>query len=221
MFNNKVLILSPHMDDEVLGCGGLIAQIADKEPALLHIHYFNDFHPLFDARTLRKENEKLISKIGCTKSVSLHKKVNRLDSIPIAEHINEIEGLINTYSPDTLLVTFPSYNQDHRRIFEATITATRPHDKNFFVKNILVYEQPETIQANRIITNFTPHIFQPIDINKKIELYKIYKTQIRKYRTFDHLKYLAGLRGMQCNFPFAESFMVIRITGNYLRAIRG
>lgn len=206
------------MDDEVLGCGGLIAQIAENNPSLLHIHYFNNSHPLFDFHTLNRENEKLISKIGCTKSISPHTDVNKLDSIPILEHITEIENLINNYEPATLLVTFPSYNQDHRRIFEAAITATRPHDKIFFVKNVLAYEQPETVQTNRINPRFIPHIFQPIDINKKIELYKIYKTQVRKHRTFDHLRYLAGVRGMQCNVPFAESFMTIRLTSNFPRA---
>lgn len=212
-FIGKALLLSPHMDDEVLGCGGLIANLMkNNKTQHLHIHYFNDKHPLFDKNTLKNENDALISKIGCTSSISGLKDTNRLSNAPIADHINEIEQLINQYKPDTVLVTFPSYNQDHRRVFEATITATRPHDINHYVKNILVYEQPETIQTNRIEPRFIPHIFFPIDIDIKCELYGMYKSQLRGHRSFAHLKALAQLRGMQCNASFAESYMLIRLT---------
>lgn len=212
MFARKILLLSPHMDDEVLGCGGLIAHIMEIDPMRLHIHYFNDFHPLFDYDTYNQENDELISRIGCTKSVSLLKNVNRLDAVPIKEHILEIEQLVNKHRPDTALVAFPSYNQDHRRVFEASVTATRPHDRNFYVRNILVYEQPETLQTNRIEPRFIPHVFLPIDIERKCELYGIYKTQAREHRSSEHVRHLAAIRGMQCNVPFAESFMIIRVT---------
>jgi len=213
MFNGKILILSPHMDDEVLGCGGLISNIIMLDASSrLHIHYFNDQHPLVDFQTLKRENDRLISRIGCTRSISRFKSTNKLDTIPITEHIAEIEQLLSEYRPDVVLVTFPSYNQDHRHIFEATITATRPHDKNFYVKTVLIYEQPETIQTNRIEPRFTPQVFLPIDIDRKSELYEIYKSQIRGHRGLDHLRALAVLRGMQCNAPYAESFMVVRMT---------
>ena len=212
MFNKKILILSPHMDDEVLGCGGLIASLMENNPKNLHIHYFNDFHPVVDNEAYKAENAKLISHIGCTSSFTKSKSVNKLNSIPISEHISEIESLANEFQPDTILVTFPSYNQDHRHIFDATITATRVHDRNYYVHNILVYEQPETLQTNRIEPKFLPHVFLPVDVDKKIELYSMYQTQLRGHRRVEHIKYLAGVRGMQCNAPFAESFMIIRST---------
>lgn len=214
MFNGKLVLLSPHMDDEALGCGGLIANLGKSTPARLHIHYFNNRHPLFDSETLTRENDELVSRIGCTTSISQFTDTNRLDTIPIAEHIAEIEQLVNEHRPDTLLMAFPSYNQDHRRVFEAAIAATRPHDKNYYVKNILVYEQPETVQTNRLEPLFSPHVFLPIDIEAKCELYGVYKSQVRGHRTVDHIRALATVRGMQCNAPYAESFMVVRLTNH-------
>lgn len=212
MFSEKILILSPHMDDEVLGCGGLIASLLGGKSNNLHIHYFNDTHPIVNNEKYRHENKKLISRIACSSSFSNYKSVNELNSIPITRHISEIESIINKFKPLTIFVTFPSYNQDHRHVFDAAITATRVHDKNYYVKNIFLYEQPETIQSFRIDSRFVPNIFLPIDIEKKIELNSIYQTQLRGHRTMNQIKYLAGLRGMQCNVPFAESFMIVRLT---------
>ena len=155
------------MDDEVLGCGGLIASLMEGKSNNLHIHYFNDTHPVVNNENYSHENKKLIARIGCSSSFSNYKSVNELNTIPITKHISEIESLINVFKPLTILVTFPSYNQDHRHVFDAAITAVRVHYKNYFVKNILLYEQPETIQSFRIDHRFVPHVFLPIDIEKK------------------------------------------------------
>ena len=73
-----------------------------------------------------------------------------------------------------------------------------------------VVEQPETQQTfNR---QFIPQLFIPIDIEKKIALYNLYESQVRGHRSFDHLRHLAGVRGMQCNVPYAEAFQVMRLS---------
>jgi len=205
----RVLLLSPHRDDEVLGCGGLIGRL---DPNELHIFYFNDAHPNVDRDKYSQEASNIRIEIGCIVGYSKHMWTNRLDTSPIASFVDEIERHINMIAPDTLLIPFPSYNQDHRVIFEAAITASRVHDKNWYVKNIFVYEQPETIQTNRLEPRFIPHLFIEIDIEEKIKLYQIYESQQRGHRSPDHLRYLAGVRGMQCNKPFAEAFMIVRQT---------
>src|SRR3990167_6028863 len=138
--------------------------------------------------------------------------VNHLEDFPITNHITEIENTINALEPDTLFVPFPDQNEDHRRVFEAAITASRPHDKNFYIKNVLAYEQPCTLQTNRLGLSFVPQYFVPIDIEKKLELYQLYASQVKPYRSLDHVRALATIRGMQCNAPFAEAFSVVRLT---------
>jgi len=215
MIYGKTLILSPHMDDEVLGCGGIVAKMMEAYPNLedkLSIFYFNDFHPGVDTKVFLNENLNFMQMVRCTKTLSRYKLVNRLSTFEISRHITEIEEAINVFEPDTLFIPFPSYNQDHRHVFESAITASRPHDKNFYVKNVLVYEQPETLHTNRCAPHFVPHVFVPININKKIELYQIYKSQIRGHRKVSHIRHLAAVRGMSCCVPYAEAFMVIRST---------
>jgi LmbE family N-acetylglucosaminyl deacetylase len=205
----RTLIISPHRDDEVLGCGGVINRLPPKS---LHIRYYNAVHPAVEQWVYDKEYIKLIKTIGCTASVCPTQDVNKLDMHSITIFISDMENTLNLFKPDTVLIPFPSYNQDHRHLFEAAVTATRVHDENHYVKNIIVYESPETLQTNRIEPRFTPHLFVPIDIEKKIKLYKIYNSQQRGHRTTEHLKALASVRGMQCNCKYAEAFMIIRQT---------
>lgn len=202
---DRVLVLSPHRDDEILGMGGTLPQCNS-----LHIMYFNSVHPLVDQAVYDAEAKAVKRTLGCSVSYSQHTGVNHLAEIPIAHFIDEIERALNVHKPSALYIPFPSYNQDHRVIFEAAITASRPHDRNYFVPNVLVYEQPETLGTNRLEPRFTPHVFIGIDIKVKLSLWELYKSQHRGHRTKKHLKHLAGVRGIQYNVKYAEAFMVIR-----------
>lgn len=212
--NTKVMVVSPHMDDEVLGCGGILAQLSarlNNQDKVL-IWYGNDVHPNVPYEQYMKENENVITWLNAKKILSPWRDTNNLPSINISMFISEFEKHINEFRPDVVLLPFPSYNQDHRHLFEAMITASRVHDKNWFVRNILVYEQPETVQTNRIEPRFNPTYYVPININDKLNVYGLYESQVRNHRSKNKLMHLAGYRGMQCNADYAEAFMVIRMT---------
>jgi len=207
----KILIISPHPDDEVLGCGGIMAKYKEK----VHVHYITFFHPFVESSVYRLENHKLIKYLGCEFSMSLETQnlTNRLSTRPISELITQFEELIQKVKPDTVFVCYPSYNQDHRVVYDALLTATRPHDINWQPKNILIYEQPETLHTNRVGSEqFKPLVFTEIDIEQKIKLYEFYTSQIRGHRGVDTIRGLAKLRGSFISKPYAEAFDCIRIT---------
>jgi len=194
------------MDDEVLGCSSFLQE---NDPGTL-IFYTTKKHAFVDSEMLQKENDDLIKFLGCRHKFLSFDQVNRLDTIAIQDLIVEFENLINEEKPHTILLPNPSYNQDHRVIYEAVLTALRPHDKNHFVKKILLYEQPESFGTLRKVDPFRASYFRSLNIEFKLKALEIYKSQMRKHRSLKNLETIARLRGMQVNMKYAESFEVIR-----------
>lgn len=199
---DNVLVLSPHQDDECLGVGGTMFYCKK-----LHIHYFNYHHPNVDSLKYLSEAREVHRVLNCTTSYSDFDATNTMHLHPIAVYITQIEELVNSIKPDTIFVPAQSRNQDHRVVYESAITATRFHDTNWFVPNVLVYEQNEYM--NNL---FTPNYYVSIDIEKKLELFYLYKSQQRGHRKPEHIKALATLRGMEINGDYAEAFMAVRMT---------
>jgi LmbE family N-acetylglucosaminyl deacetylase len=199
---NRVLFLSPHRDDEILGAGGTLPQCNE-----LTVMYFNYVHPLVEQSVYDSEAEAVRKTLQCDTIYSEHMAVNCLDQFPLVNFISEIEDIINWIKPTTVFIPMKSRNQDHCVIYNASSVALRPHDKNWFVPNVLIYEQSEYTNEN-----FIPHVFIKIDIKVKLSLWNLYKSQHRGHRTKKHLCHLAGVRGMQCNVPYAEAFQVMRLS---------
>ena len=95
-------------------------------------------------------------------------------------------------------------------MYEASLTALRPHDLNYFVKRVFVYEQPHVFFWNHGNSNFEPNYYVEIDILRKVELYELMKTQVRKFRSSEHVGAIAQLRGGQSGYDFAEAFQILR-----------
>lgn len=200
------LVISPHADDEVYGCGGIIGKKT-------FVYYCGVDETLIAPdpvhRVPLKHREREIKKAAAVlgfqwecnyKTKVLHFKENEL--------IPEIERIINRIRPDKVFIPFPSYNQDHRTVYQACRVALRPHDKNFFVKKVLVYEQDQSIVWETNPLN--PNYFVPIDINRKIRAYRAYASQMRGMRPADLLRAVARLRGAQVNCQYAEAFRIER-----------
>lgn len=205
LFNGKVLMLVVHRDDECLSAGGTLLQCKD-----LYLHYFNDHHPSVEDIVYDVEAELVRKTLNCSVSYSAYKQVNRLDKFPMTCLISELEDIINFFQPDTLIVPARSYNQDHRTVYDAAMTAFRVHDQNYYVKNVILAEQPETSTPTYEL--FIPQLYVPINIEQKLALFNLYRSQQRSHRSHEHIRSLAAMRGMQCGKPYAEAFQIVRMT---------
>lgn len=199
----KKLIISPHVDDDILGCGGIL----DKTCTVVYCG-IDDFHVVSRDDRI-KEAEAAADLLGHTFSILHGNRVNHYD----LSLIDQISKKINVIKPDQVYIPYPSYNQDHRTVYEAALVALRPHDINYFVKEILVYEQPHVFMwdyTQDIECAFKPNCFMPIDLDKKIQAYKCMKSQVRSFRGISVITSLATLRGAQSNLEHAEAFKIIR-----------
>ena len=140
----KDLIISPHADDEVLGCGGILNKnsfvyYCGLDESLI---LTNDKKHRISLQKRLLEIKDVEKYLGFKWGWNPNSKVNYYKEI---EFIKVFEDLINKLKPERIFIPFPSYNQDHKVIYNAVRIALRPHDKNFFVKKVLVYEQPHVI----------------------------------------------------------------------------
>lgn len=210
----KSLILSPHPDDACLGMGGFI-ELMVYNPNISIVVYTDHKHPGLNKDGQAKYSTEcfdFIEAIQCLYVEHMHKKTNHLESENIEDQIKDLESTINAIKPYNIFVPHKDYNQDHRRVYDIASVATRSHDKNWFVPNVFTYEQVCTVQSQTTYEKFNPHVFVPINIDRKLKLWDIFKTQHRGHRTHDMIKALAAVRGMQCQEPYAEAFQVIRMT---------
>ena len=198
------LIFSPHIDDEVLGCGGIL----NEDSFVLHCGI--EDRAAVSAEQRLEEIENVKDFLGFQMKLLRKNIVNTYKSSNL---ISDFESIINEEKPEYVYIPYPSYNQDHRAVYEAALVAVRPHDVNHFVKKILVYEQPHVFLWDNtydLNNSFKPNYFVPIDIERKLEAYSILESQVRSFRGVDILKSLAFLRGKQSNYDYAEGYQVLR-----------
>jgi len=120
---------------------------------------------------------------------------------------DSLEKMINDYKPEKIFIPCKDFNQDHQCIYEACMIALRPHDKNFFVKKILVYESVHGFSwQGQINANY----FVPIDIERKWTLCVKHYSQMRFYRSPALMRDLAALRGLSAGVDHAEGFEILR-----------
>ena len=197
------LIISPHIDDEVLGCGGIL----DSNSFVLECGV-DKFHIV--SRDRRIEELKKAQEILGVEFETLSNLVNSYD---VSTIIDQLSDTINKVRPEKVFIPYPSYNQDHKAVYEASLIALRPHDINFFVKKVLVYEQPHVFlwdHSHSISSSFKPNYFVPIDMERKKSAYLSLESQVRSFRSPEFVEELAKVRGRQANLQFAEAFEVIR-----------
>jgi len=199
----KKLVISPHIDDEILGCGGIL----DEESFVLECGVDN-FH-VVSRKNRIEELEKAKELLGFDFEI-LTNLVNNYE-VPVL--IDQLSDTINRIKPEKVFIPYPSYNQDHQAVYKASLIALRPHDINFFVTKVLVYEQPHVFLWDYSYdkdSSFKPNYFIPIDILKKVEAYKCIKSQVRSFRSSEFVKDLANVRGKQAQCSFAEAYEVLR-----------
>ena len=193
------LIIAPHIDDEVLGCSAFLC----KDAFVLYCGVQD--REVIDVEGRLGELEKVKGETGFTYHILEGTGENRYDLFDL---INHFEHYLKYLKPGLILIPHPSYNQDHRTVYEAAFTSLRPHDKIPFVKKVLVYEQPHTFFWTR--NQFTPNYFVPVDIDRKIRLYELMKSQVRSFRSSEHLRTMALARGGQSDSMYTKAYEILR-----------
>jgi len=216
----KVLVISPHLDDEVLGVGGAIMQHIDSGDEVSVFFIANRaYSHIYDPKLLdlqKSHSLKAKEILGYQNSVFFDMLDERLD-VSIQDILIRIEKDFYKAMPE--IVYSPFYqdnNQDHRAVFEATRILLRPSSSPF-VKEWLLYEVPSSTDQSPPIPfySFCPSYYINIEryIDKKIEALKNYETELREFphpRSEKAVRIMAQKRGIEVGLKYGEAFSLIR-----------
>lgn len=221
----RVLIISPHADDEVLACGGLMARLADQGVAVKVLYLAVDgFHhyglaggTTFPERV--KEIEAVADLLRFSWEILYPDQdlIEKLDTVPKRDLVDRFERELNELQPD--LVVIPSgadYDQDHLAAFETMVAALRPIAPVFgkwLVPHVLVCESPKIMWWSGDVPR--PQSFVDITsvIDRKLEALAAYATQARPsphIRSEEAVRAMACLRGKEIGVEYAEAYGVLR-----------
>lgn len=221
----SILIFAAHPDDEVLGCGGTIAKLAD-EGANIHVAFLADgvFSRAGDQKSqqgdlrARRAAAQKASDILGVKSVSFGNfPDNRLDTVALLDIIKVVEKLIVMHRPEMVFTHHAGdVNIDHHQLHEAVVTACRPQP-GYPVKTLLCFEVPSSTewQLPGSAPAFAPNWFVDISetLERKLSALEAYAEELRNWphpRSKQGIEHLAHWRGATVGVDAAEAFILGR-----------
>ena len=220
--NQRLLVIAPHSDDEVLGCGGLISKVKN-EGGKVFVLIFNLGFEKDDTKESQEKRKNEVQEAMNVLKVDNYHLVhdqpdnNRdLDAEPLHSLIEVIESTSNVslekIAPTIVAIpTIFSHHQDHVHVHHACIAALRPISTP--ISNIVLsYEAPEHSRWS-VSGVFEPNLFVEIDdvIENKIMAFNKYRSQIRPGgRDNDSIRNQAKYRGQEVGKNLCEAFYVHR-----------
>lgn len=216
----KVLVIAPHPDDEVLGCGGAIVKHVSEGDEVYLCVVTKAYPPDWPEDEIKERRDEVVRAnkiLGTKKTYFLDLPTVKLDTIPQKELNEAIAKVVNKLRPEIVYIPHGGdVNNDHRLVFEAAMVAIRPKPA-LAIKKVLCYETlSETEWAAPLAENaFMPNVYVDISgvLATKLKAMSEYKSELKEFphpRSLEAISALAKVRGATTGVEAAEAFMLMR-----------
>ncbi len=228
--NQRLLVISPHADDESFGCAGTMAKIKKLGGEVFvlvmsvgDLTHYSSTHGQVSGETRSQEFAKLAEYLQIDDYDIFFTDAEshlRLDAMPLRNLISVIEKeskvALDRIKPTMVALPAISYNQDHVATFKAGFTACRPHDPvvKSFPKIVVSYDN-QTLFWNVDYDKFHPNMYVDISdfLDVKMKALRCHESQLRHsphHCSIENLEYLARTRGHEISVEAAEAFVCHR-----------
>ena len=216
----RVLVVAPHPDDEVIGIGGTIKKNVEAGNEVYVCIVCRGKEPLFresDVMLCREETQKCHEVLGVKDrfyldfpSVMLEKEDRYKINDAIFTIIKEVQPA-EVYIPHV-----GDMQKDHQIVAECSMVALRPKYIPR-VNRIYAYETLSETGWNipNVHNEFIPNVYVDISeqIDMKLKAIECYESQLSDFpnsRSLEAVEALAKYRGALIHVRAAEAFMLIR-----------
>ena len=202
-----ILVIAPHPDDEVLGCGGVMARHVERGDAVHVVVVGRGIPEKFSDEAValsRQELDAAHRVLGVSSVCYLDFPVSRLDSVPQHELADRLSDLLRELRPTVVYVPHHGdIHADHRQVHYASLVAARPL-RDCSVRRILAYETlsetewaPATPEAA-----FCPTLFVDIEdyLTRKLEAMACYESKLQAFphpRSLESIEAFLQIREIQ------------------------
>ena len=205
---NRILVLTPHADDETFGAGGFIYAAVAKNKKVKVVLYSDNSESIIGSDVVKTielriaEFDKAMLTLGVIEKEEL--KISPISFLVSNELIEKTRNIITDFSPDLILL--PSFIENHE---EHKIL-------NRVLANSLDSNRQTDIMLFEVWTPFSPNMVIKIssEMNKKIEAIRCYQSQLDN---IDYEKSIEGLNRYRSIYhfqgkEFCEAFMLLDST---------
>lgn len=217
--DRRTLIIAPHPDDEILGCGGTLLRRKAEGARLAWLIVTGMTEEggwSKESIALRdKEIDQVEKQVGFDEIFNLRLPATKLDQVPMSELVNAFSSVFKTFKPEEVFVPHRGdAHSDHRIVYDAACACTKWF-RYPSVRRVLAYETPsETEFGLSRETAFHPNVFFDITnyLESKLEILKIFQSELADHpfpRSIRSVQALAEWRGANAGFLSAEAFELL------------
>lgn len=215
--SRKILVVAAHPDDEVLGCGGLMARTLREGGEVVVLVLTEGCSTQYRGEPARIEAKKrdahaALSIIGGGVVEFVGLPDMALSTLAPAEVNDPVAAAVARHRPHWVLVHhYGDLNRDHGVVHEAARVACRPGPDS--PSRLLTYETVSSTEWG--IQPFEPNLYVALrsdDLDRKVRGFCAYESEVRPAphpRSPETIRHLAHLRGSQSGVETAEAFRIV------------
>lgn len=221
MSRKIVIVVTPHPDDETIGCGGTLLALKEKgyciNWVIITSVYKENGYSSERIKSRAREIKKVKLEYAFDKVIEVGIPTTKVDEISKGELVSKISKIFNEIKPNIVFTPFINdVHTDHKMISEAVISCSKWF-RYPYIEKILYYETISETDFNIDPSSraFFPNVYFDISLylDKKMEIMKIYDSELSDFpfpRSERAIRSLAYLRGSQSGVQAAEAFQLLR-----------
>lgn len=214
-FYMRTLVVAPHQDDEVIGCGGLILRLIQEQASLVSVLWVSER----TGSTEIIEAHQAVETLGVSNTISL--KQPPVGLVYNQATLNIFVRAFRRVQPELLLIPHAEdADQQHRVTHELCIESAWLASYPIWESDLSPIKRPKAILEYEVWTPLKlPNYFEDISSNMttKLKALRCYQSQLRITRLDLGVEGLNAYRGnMFMNVPFAEAYSIREYRSDHL-----